>query len=532
MKATTIEHDRFEPTVFGAVRRYRIMVGVIALLMAAGGVGYSLIQTEVFKATATITVPQSTLAQDKAGDQYFDSQVLLLQSHQVAERAAMLANESLHEDVLSLSDFAGQARSLVITPPEQSAPGSFGSSIVTVSFSWPDAKVAQVGVNATLQAFDQIRASQIAAQGVADVMAIEKAIRDARTKGQRSDLEKQRAQTLVNLQLDLASHPTIGWASEPQLPINGNSKRSGAIGLVAGLVLGAAIAYARASRHQRLDDRLDPVAIYDAPLMGDIPPPGRNRMLTGPKSPLPMAVDPLSPAAEAFRFMAGSVQRIRATRDHQLVVAFVSADQGFHRSTVVANLALAIAESGTPVLAVDADTNESTLTELLLPGTPPGDGFAQVVAGKRPVSDCVEPSPLNADVTVLRAGTTQPKRTTGMAYAEAVDKVIAEAKACFDLVLIDSPPLLSVANAVELVNDSDAAIVVLGPGESVQDHVTMLERLDQVESGVAGYVYRREARGPRFVRRLREQSALRRLPPPYLPSTPVFRLQPDKARRR
>ncbi|TCO51740.1 hypothetical protein EV646_101734 [Kribbella antiqua] len=110
-------------------------------------------------------------------------------------------------------------------------------------------------------------------------------------------------------------------------------------------------------------------------------------------------------------------------------------------------------------------------------------------------------------MSVLRAGTTQTKPTTGMAYAEAVDKVIAEAKACFDLVLIDSPPLLSVANAVELVNDSDAAIVVLGSGESVQDHLTMLERLDQVESGVAGYVYRREAGGPRFVRRLRERSA-------------------------
>ncbi|WP_158290895.1 hypothetical protein [Kribbella antiqua] len=46
---------------------------------------------------------------------------------------------------------------------------------------------------------------------------------------------------------------------------------------------------------------LDPVAIYDAPLMGDIPPPGRNRMLTGPKSPLPMAVDPLSSPARSTR---------------------------------------------------------------------------------------------------------------------------------------------------------------------------------------------------------------------------------------
>src|SRR5215218_3736587 len=101
MKATSIEQGRFEPTVFGAVRRYRTMVLVIAILIAAAAVGYASVEPEVYRAHATVTVPRSTLAQGEAGSQYFDSQVLLLQSQEVADRAARIANMTLNENVLS-----------------------------------------------------------------------------------------------------------------------------------------------------------------------------------------------------------------------------------------------------------------------------------------------------------------------------------------------------------------------------------------------------------------------------------------------
>jgi Mrp family chromosome partitioning ATPase len=545
MGVTSIGQAQFEPTVLGAVRRYRIMVVVIALLTAAVAVGYTLAEPKVYRAHATVTVPQTSLSRGEAGDQYLDSQVLLLQSQEVAHRAARIANAALHANVLSARDFSGEGKSLEITPPQAATSGSYGSSIMAVSFTWPSARVAQVGTNAVLRAFDDARAAAIIAQGEATVAGIDKAIRDARTQGQRRDLLPQRTQALVNQQIDLARHPTVVWAAEPQVPANGTWKRSGAIGLVIGMVLAAGLAYARASRHRRFEDPLDAAAIYDAPLIGEIPAPGTGRILSNwsaAAGPPPTAADPRSPA-EAFRFTARSVERIRAARGHRMAVALVSTDSGAEKSFVVANMALAVAESGTPVLAVDADSAGSGLTALLLPGSPPEDGFEHVLAGRRPLSDCIRPSPLNHGLNVLGAGPAPAEQPSGAAYATAVEKVIAEAKETFDLVLFDSPALLRVARATELVDASDAAIVVVGPDEPVRDHITMAARLDLVESEVVGYIYRRARRGPRFARRLHgrrsaraarranlavahgtaEQRAIAaRLDEPVEPSSPLF----------
>ncbi|MFI7060931.1 Wzz/FepE/Etk N-terminal domain-containing protein [Kribbella sp. NPDC050124] len=537
MRATKIEQARFEPTVVGAIRRYRLMVLAIAVLTAAAAVGYSLMQAEVYRAYATVTVPQSTFAQGEARTQYFDSQVLLLQSQEVAERAARIANAALNDNVLTREDFSGEHTALEITPPEQATPGGFGSSIVALTFTWPNPKVAQAGANAVLQAFDDVRSAAIAARGAAEVAAVDRAIKDTRTRGQTADLLNQRTKMLTDLQLDLASHPTFSWAVEPRVPVNGNSKRSGAIGLLAGLVLGAGLAYWRASRRRCIDDRLDPVAIYEAPLIGDIPSPRRSSVLAGLSAAgaLPMAVNPQSQAAEAFRFTAGSVERLCAAHGGELALVFVSATNGAERSSVVANVALALAESGRPVLAVDADTTTRTLSGLLLPGSPEADGFEQVVSGSRLVSDCIEPSPLNADVTVLRAGPSRVRRTTGAAYAEAVERLITEAKKSFDLVLIDSPAVLKVANAVELTQCSDATVVVLGAGDPVEDHVAMVERLEQVEPNLVGYVFRRTGRKARFIRTLRDwivARATRQTGPQAHPSAELLAFRrPPKERR-
>jgi Mrp family chromosome partitioning ATPase len=81
-------------------------------------------------------------------------------------------------------------------------------------------------------------------------------------------------------------------------------------------------------------------------------------------------------------------------------------------------------------------------TDLLLPGSPPVDGFEQVLTRQRPLSECVQPSPLNQWPHSPRIGSSSSEEDNRAGYSKAVEKMIAEAKASFDLVLIDSPALL------------------------------------------------------------------------------------------
>jgi len=191
---------------------------------------------------------------------------------------------------------------------------------------------------------------------------------------------------------------------------------------------------------------------------------------------------PHSAVAEAFRFAAGSVERMRTSRGLQ-ALAFVSPLASSGKSTVVANLALAIAEGGTRVLVVDGGAADGD--------TPPVGGFEELLAGQRALADYVQPSPFNSAVAILGSGPPGPSRVTGAARSRAIHVLLAEAKHSFDVVLIDTPAFLQVADATELVEASDAAIIVLSPSELIRDHLEMAERLKLIGSHVVGYIYNR-----------------------------------------
>ena len=128
-----------------AVRRYRVMVFAVAILGFVVGVGYSLMQPKVYRAQAFITMPQqvSLQVQQANSGQYLDGQVLLLQSQSVAQRAATIANATLHSNSLTSSDFFGTGSSLQISPPTTAAPGAYGATVVGVSFAASTAQIAR-----------------------------------------------------------------------------------------------------------------------------------------------------------------------------------------------------------------------------------------------------------------------------------------------------------------------------------------------------------------------------------------------------
>ena len=525
----SIESAGHEPTVVGAVRRYSVMVAAFALagLIAAVGYAHHAGRTYRGQASVTVAIPETQQNQDPA--QYLDSQVVLMESPAVAQKAASLAGAALQEKSLSASDFSVSHGSLSITPPIGGANGAYGSSIVQVAFTAPTAKTAQVAVNSFLQAFIDTRSATMAAQSRDAIAGINNAIGKTADAAQRAALEDQRIRLLVNEQIDLAQLPTVAWAVEPTSPASGSWKRVGVIGLVIGLLIGVALAYARASRRRGFVDRRDPAALYGVPLIGEIPAFDEEKALRSNGKAtrgLPVSTDPASAVAEAFRFAAGSLEQIRVEGGPQQSLAFVSPLSETGRSAAVANLALALADGGTRVLAVDADAGGADLTARLLPGIPADGGLEEVLAGERQLADCIQDSPLKDAVSVLRAGSPPRHRAAGAARSKAASALLATSKSSFDVVLIDCPALLQVADARELVDSSDAAIIVLSPDELIRDHLEMVDRLRLIRANVVGYIYSRAPMPPRLARYQRNGSSVRSLN--ALAMVP----SPDSAKRR
>jgi Mrp family chromosome partitioning ATPase len=521
MNTPRIEPSRSEPTVFGAVRRYRAMVLAVVVLATAAAIAYTLVQGPTYRATASLTVALPASQQSQNSAQYIDSQVLLLESPDVARRAADIANGALGGNHLTVGDLYGDGKSLVIIPPEAAAQGVYGASIITVSFTASSARSAQEGADAVLQAFGDVRSASIRAQADAIITGIDRAMANS-TGAQQAALQAQRTQTIVNEQMDLANQPTVASAVEPAAPISMGWKRAAAVGFVIGIVIGAGLAYARATLRRRFAHGRDPAALYGVPLIGEIPAFEAEKTSRSNRTPagglLPMAADPQSAVAEAFRFAAGSVERIRAERGPRLSLVFVSPLACAGKSMVIANLALAIAEGGTRVLAVDADAGDGDLTARLLPGTPTGGGLEQVLAGQQSLADCIQSSPLNDAVAVLGSAPAPQRRVTGAARSKAASALLTMAKQSFDVVLIDSPALLQVADATELVTASDAAIIVLSPNDLIRDHLEMLDRLKLIGSDVVGYIYNRAPMLARLTRYRRNGSSVRPMGPPVAPS--------------
>jgi Mrp family chromosome partitioning ATPase/capsular polysaccharide biosynthesis protein len=513
MKDASVESARFEPTVFGAVRRFRMMVLAFALAGLVAAVGYTILAGESYQAKAQVTVPIPQSQQGQNPAQYLDSQVLLLESPAVAQKAASIADATLPGSTLSARDFSPTNGSVSITPPAGAAVGGYGASIIGVTFTASSPTTAQTGANALLQAFDDVRSGTIAAQFQNAIAGIDNTINETTNTAQLAALQAQRTQLMVNEQIDLAQGPTVAWAVKPTSPASGSWKRAAVLGLVIGLVLGAAAAYVRASLRRGFVDRRDPAALYGVPLIGEIPAFEAEKMMRSnpdqARGLLPMSADPQSGVAEAFRFAAGSIERIRAERGPRLSLVFVSPVACAGKSMVIANLALAIAEGGTRVLAVDANADDGDLTARLLPGTPADGGLEQVLAGQQPLANCIQPSPLNGAVAVLGSAPAPSRRVTGAARSKAASALLTMAKQSFDVVLIDSPALLQVADATELVSASDAAIIVLSSNDLVRDHLEMVDRLKLIGADVVGYIYKRALAPPQLARYQRNGSSAR-----------------------
>ncbi|MDX2344808.1 MAG: hypothetical protein QNL12_14275 [Acidimicrobiia bacterium] len=264
-------------------------------------------------------------------------------------------------------------------------------------------------------------------------------------------------------------------------------------GAIMGAMLGGALAFYLASGRRHFGDRTEPQAVLGTNLIADVPLFAEERLGTE----LPTVEAPSSVAAESFRFVAaGLAGRPRGSYSDGLVaqsvsVAVVAAAHLEGSTTVTANTGLAAAQAGNRVALIDADFVGQSLTRLLVTEKP-RFGLTDISptgADTDAAGQHIATSGLGT-LTLFSRGTTMTESADFFA-SERATAIMDRLHLDYDLVLIDTPPLLRVAYSGSILRLADATLVVVGHGGSAPNAAELRERLRTIGTPMIGYVYNR-----------------------------------------
>ena len=149
-------------------------------------------------------------------------------------------------------------------------------------------------------------------------------------------------------------------------------------------------------------------------------------------------------------------------------ILFTSAAKEEGKSTTSCNMAIVFAEAGKRVLLVDADMRRPTLHHTFQQSNKVG--LSNLLLKKGRLQDSVKRSGV-VGLDLLLCGQIPPNPAE-LLSSPALDSLIEEMKEKYDLIIFDSPPLLSVTDSKILANKCDATVLVVNTGRSEKESVT------------------------------------------------------------
>lgn len=220
-----------------------------------------------------------------------------------------------------------------------------------------------------------------------------------------------------------------------------------ALGAGAAAVILAEMLDAGLATAEDVERRLDTSYLGAIPLLASVAE-GRS------EAPIDYVVSkPLSSFSEAFRNLRTSVLYSRLGEPVQ-IVAITSALPGEGKTTTSVCMARSAALQGSRVLLVDCDLRRRTVNRML--GAEPELGLLEVLSGEVSLERAITPDTASgAHVLPLSKSTFTPKDVFGSA---AMDKLLAEVRQRYDLIILDTAPILPVADTRVLAPKADAVV--------------------------------------------------------------------------
>jgi polysaccharide biosynthesis transport protein len=295
-------------------------------------------------------------------------------------------------------------------------------------------------------------------------------------------------QRLDQMQVDSAlasgSAQLVTPAYAPLEPFAPTPRRNAVLAIVLGLLLGVGLAFLRDYLDDSIKGKEDlERAVPGLGVVGLIPlvPDWKARE----QSRVVSLSDPTSPAAEAYRILRTSLQFLGIDRQVRLVqITSASAQEG--KSTTLANLAVAFANSGLRTVAVCCDLRRPRLHQFF--GLDNAVGFTSVLLGNVALSKALQPIPGQERLLVLASGPLPPNPSELLSSSRTADLFRNLANQA-DIVLIDSPPVLPVTDSLVLSQRVDSTVLVSSARVTTRKAAhRAAEMLHQVNAPLVGAV--------------------------------------------
>ena len=251
------------------------------------------------------------------------------------------------------------------------------------------------------------------------------------------------------------------------------------LGALAGLVLGLGLAILRDILDTSIRSSEALRSVSQVPVLGVIAADGSSK-----KAPVLVDRNPRSPRAEAFRQIRTNLQFVNVDSPLRVLVV-TSSSEGEGKSTTAANLGVTIAETGRKVLLIEGDLRRPRVAEYL--GLEGSVGLTNVLAGQVDVREVLQPWG-SGNMTVLPSGSI-PANPSELLGSHSMKRLLELLKKSFDIIIIDTPPLLPVTDAAVTAVFADGAVVVVRHGKTTRHQLTTaLRALDAVGAKILGTV--------------------------------------------
>ncbi len=497
-------------------RRHWVLLTASVVIGVLGGVALSLTGDDVYRSDAELLLSSSSTS----GSQFLDQPLSGDPDRRIENEIELMESGGVRDQVAEVTG----------TSIGVSAGGGSDSDVITVSTSAGSPDVAAANLSAWVDAYIELRrtseaealqeAAERAQQAVNDLLAdiaeTRRPIREAEAAvlaappGPERDeatlrLEQVREQvspavaqlqsqlqTLRDQVTGLRSEATtlagslevITPASTPSEPEAAGLTGAVLIGAVVGLLLGLVLAVGREQLDSSIRTGEDLRRIRpDVPVLGTIPFHEASR--DDPNDRPVLLAEPRSPVAEAYRSVATSLGLL-SFEHASAALQITSPVAGDGKTTVVANLGVALARTGQQVILLDADLRRPTLHKRFGIEVGPSAFGDVLLHDSDPLAACVE---VGVDGLRLIAARPTDENPADLLQSDVARKVIERLSGQCDILIIDSPPVLPVADALIIGRHVDRAILVTAAGSTRDDQVAAaIEAVEAMRTEVTGMI--------------------------------------------